>query len=373
LFDDLARTPITAEQKALLAKVPKVYVVDLGAFEKGINVVDMASGPAAVAAKLKPLVEEAQQVAGTNRGLIPSGAAQEVLDRSVDRAAVNIGENVQVIRPSGNWHSSNAPTTAELAAMDPLDAIYARMVIPKASKEEIATFLSGYAGADRELAARMLAEGSVHNSFPAIIANAKKVNEQIESILAASGAQRSDFLMVVDKDPGGSTHLVSYLFGRANQMQPGNYISARGLNEMIANGSARGKVVAYMDDTIYSGSQASSMLDSNISSFMPFRKVIVGGLGAYDKGLTAIGGTHLSQVGKATVAVADRYQPFYSTANPFFGNLDAAAQARVRGIGGYEGFGQIQGSQIWAYMYPDNNLNFFGPQFAGSILRLPGP
>ena len=373
LFDDISSQQITPAQRQLLSKIPKVYVVDVGAFTKGVNIIDASSGPEAVASKLQSLVKEAERVASANPALLPTGVAQDVLTGSVDRAATALGPNVKVIRESGNWHHTSMPSAGELSLMDPVDALYARMMAPKATKEEIAKFLTGYAGEDREMAARMLAEGAHNNSFPAIIAKAQQVNEQINTILRANGANKSDFLMVVDKDPGGSTHLVSYLYGKANGLESGNYISSRQLNKMIADGTARGKVVAYMDDTIYSGSQAAGMLDSNVSSFMPFKKVVVGGFGAYDKGITRIEGTHLAKVGKVSVATADNYQPFYSSKNKFFGQLGVDAQARVRRIGGSEGFGSVQGSQIWAYMYPDNNLNFFGPQFAGSVLKLPGP
>lgn len=373
LFDDLTRVALTAEQKAVLQKVPKVIVVDLGAFEKGINVVDFATGSDAVAAKLTSLADEAATASGKHTGLVPTGAAKAVLDDAVDTAAQQIGKNVVVVRPQGTWHSSTMPTPDQLSAMSPVDALYSQIVVPKASKEEIANFLSGYAGTERELAARMLNEGAVHNSFPVIIAKARQVRQQIEQILDQSGAGMSDLLLVVDKDPGGSSHLVSYMFGRANGLPSENFISSTRLNQLISSGQARGKVVAYMDDTIYSGSQTSGMLESNINQFANFRRVIVGSLGAYDRGLSSIAGTHLAKVGKATVATVDRYVPFYSSSHPFYGSLETPLRTKVHNIGGSAGFGDIQGAQIWSYMYPDNNLTFFGKQFAGGILRLPGP
>jgi hypothetical protein len=115
------------------------------------------------------------------------------------------------------------------------------------------------------------------------------------------------------------------------------------------------------------------MLDNNISSLMPFKRIVVASLGAYEKGMQSIRGTHLSSIGKVEVATAATHQPFYSSKNPFFAGLNSSQQSAVKGIGGSEGFGSVQGSIIWSYMYPDNNLSFFGNQFSGKVLRLPGP
>lgn len=170
LFDDLSSTQLTLGQQKLLAQVPHVYAVDVGAFEKGINVVDLSKGPAAVSQKLDQLLAEAEKVRAANPGLLPTGVAREVLSGAVDRSAAAIGPNVQVIRPSGAIKVPHAVPEAELSAMSDVDAIHARIDVPKASREEIAGFLSGYAGQDRELAAQMLADGAVHNSCPVEVA-----------------------------------------------------------------------------------------------------------------------------------------------------------------------------------------------------------
>lgn len=372
IFDDLSTTPLTQEQKALLAKVPNVYVVDLGAFEKGINVLDTAKGPQAVAEKLSKLVAEARDIAGQNTALVPTGVAREVLSGSVDKAAASIGPNVKVIRLAQNPKISNMPTPEQLSIMEPHDAIHTVWNTPKASKEEIATFLSKYAGEEREIAAKMLAEGAVHNSFGAMMGKAAKVHDQLAGMLQRSGMSVDDLLLVSDKDPGGSTHLISYLFGQANGLSSKNFISARKLDQLITSGGARGKAIAYFDDTVYSGSQAASMLDSNVSSLMPFKKVVIGSLGAYQKGIDKLKGTHLASVGKVEVATASVHQPFYSTKHPFYASLSPQAQSAVKNIGGSSGFGDVQGSLIWSYMYPDNNLDFFGSGFSNKVLHLPG-
>jgi hypothetical protein len=67
------------------------------------------------------------------------------------------------------------------------------------------------------------------------------------------------------------------------------------------------------------------------------------------------------------------HHPFYSNDHPFFSSLPSSSQYKVKSIGGSEGFGSIQGSLIWPYMYPDNNLTFFGSQFSGGVLHLAGP
>ncbi len=81
----------------------------------------------------------------------------------------------------------------------------------------------------------------------------------------------------------------------------------------------------------------------------------------------------MSQIGKVDVAVADLHYPFYSNEHLLFSSLGRNAQNKVKSIGGSEGFGAIQGSLIWPYMYPDNNLSFFGSKFSGGVLHLPGP
>jgi hypothetical protein len=255
--------------------------------------------------------------------------------------------------------------------MEPVESIYRRIVIPKASKEEIAQFLSKYAGEERELAAKMLADGAVHNSFPALVNKAVAMHRQVTEALSGSGLSTRDLLIVSDKDPGGSSHLVSYIYGKVNGLSSENFISTRGLDKLVANGGSKAKAIAYLDDTVYSGSQAADMLDSNISAFMPFNKVIVGSFGAFEKGVNKLRGTHLGKIGKATIATAQNHHPFYSPQNPFFGQLRPSQQSVVRNIGGSGGFGDVQGSLIWSYMYPDNNIEFFGSRFSGSVLRLP--
>src|SRR5262249_52909270 len=146
LFDDLSAASLTEPQIAALRKIPNVYVSDLGAFERGINIIDVAKGPEAVSSKLAKLVEQAKQVSTAEQGLIPTGAAKRVLEGEVDRVANQIGKNVKVIRPPTSIQIQNMPGASELADMEPVESIYRRIVIPKASKPEIAQFLSNYAG-----------------------------------------------------------------------------------------------------------------------------------------------------------------------------------------------------------------------------------
>lgn len=378
LFDDLSSTTMSPATLEALKKVPKVYVVDVGSFERAINVIDVAKGPQAVAEKLSTLLTEAKAIKAkySDRlwvGSIDSGVAKLTMTESFDAAAQAIGPNVHVIRPSQNLSIPNATAASDLAQMSDIDALHSQYNVPKASKEQIANFLSGYVGEERELAARMLAEGAVHNSFPVMVRKAVDLHTKLSSALRQSGLGMNDLLVVSDKDPGGSTHLVSYLFGKANGMPAENFVSNQRLNKMIASGQAKGKAVAYFDDTIYSGSQMASNLEGNISGLMPFKKVFVASLGAYEQGVNKIKGTHLGSLGKVEVATSSTHQPFYSQSHPFYSRLGSSQQYTVKNIGGSEGFGNVQGSLIWSYMYPDNNLTFFGSKFSGSVLHLPGP
>ncbi len=378
LFDDLSSTTMPPATLEALKKVPKVFVVDVGSFERSINVIDVAKGPQAVAEKLSVLLTEAKAIKAkySDRlwvGSIDSGVAKLTMTESFDAAAQAIGPNVHVIRPSQSLSIPNATAPADLARMSDVDALHSQYNVPKASKEQIANFLAGYVGEERELAARMLAEGAVHNSFPVMVRKAVDLHTKLSAALRESGLGMNDLLVVSDKDPGGSTHLVSYLFGKANGMPAENFVSNQRLNKMIASGQAKGKAVAYFDDTIYSGSQMASNLEGNISGLMPFKKVFVASLGAYEQGVNKIKGTHLGSLGKVEVATSSTHQPFYSQSHPFYSRLGSGQQYTVKNIGGSEGFGNVQGSLIWSYMYPDNNLTFFGSKFSGSVLRLPGP
>jgi hypothetical protein len=373
LFDDLSTTPISQANQQMLSKVPRVYVVDVGGFEKAVNIIDVSKGPQVVAEKLSRLLEEARAIRDKNPGMLASGIARETLQSGVDNAAKTIGENVKIIRPGNNLQIQNATAAGDLAKMDDVDALYAQYNIEKATKPQIANFLSGYVGEERELAARMLAEGAVHNSFSVMVQKAADLNQKLTEALNGSGMKMSDLLVVSDKDPGGSTHLISYLFGKVNGLSSDNFISSQGLNQMIAGGQVKDKAIAYFDDTIYSGSQATQMLNNNVSSLMPFKKVVIASLGAYDKGVQSIKGTHLASLGKVEVTTSSNHQPFYSQNHPFYSQLGGSQRNAVKQIGGSDGFGSVQGSLIWSYMYPDNNLTFFGPQFSGTVLRLPGP
>ncbi len=378
LFDDLSSTTMSPATLEALKKVPKVFVVDVGSFERSINVIDVAKGPQAVAEKLSVLLTEAKAIKAkySDRlwvGSIDSGVAKLTMTESFDAAAQAVGPNVHVIRPSQSLSIPNATAASDLARMSDVDALHSQYNVPKASKEQIANFLSGYVGEERELAARMLAEGAVHNSFPVMVRKAVDLHTKLSTALRQSGLGMNDLLVVSDKDPGGSTHLVSYLFGKANGMPAENFVSNQRLNKMIASGQAKGKAVAYFDDTIYSGSQMASNLEGNISGLMPFKKVFIASLGAYEQGVNKIKGTHLGSLGKVEVATSSTHQPFYSQSHPFYSRLGSGQQYTVKNIGGSEGFGNVQGSLIWSYMYPDNNLTFFGSKFSGSVLHLPGP
>ena len=373
LFDDLSSTPISQANLDVLKKIPNVYVVDVGAFEKAINVIDVSKGPQAVAEKLNTLLSEARQVQAANPGMLATGVARQTLVGSVDEAAKAIGANVKIIRPSTSLQVPNAVSAGDLAKMSDVDAIHTQYNIPKASTDQIASFLSGYVGEEREMAARMLADGAVHNSFPTMVQKAVDLHSKLTDMLGKSGVNMRDLLVVSDKDPGGSTHLVSYLFGKVNGLSSENFVSTQRLNKLISAGQVKDKAIAYFDDTIYSGSQTTGMLDGNVSSLMPFKKVVIASLGAYDKGIKSIQGTHLASLGKVDVASSTLHQPFYSEAHPFYSQLGSSQRNMVKNIGGSEGFGSVQGSLIWSYMYPDNNLAFFGSKFSGSVLRLPGP
>ena len=387
LFDDLSSTPLTTAQKDLLKKIPEVYVVDVGAFEKAVNVLDLSAGVDGVSTKLAALMTEARQVSAANPVLMPSGVARQVLSESVDEAAKAIGGNVKVIRPPSSGKAiltssseikpgmveagANAPLAA--AVSSEVEAVHAGFNTPRASRDDIAQFLSGYVGEERELAGRMLAEGATHNSFPEMVRKASALKIELEGGLKANGMTMNDLVLVTDRDPGGSTHLISYLFGKVNGLSSENFISTSQLNKLITTGGAKSKAVAYFDDTIYSGSQTTGMLDNNISSLSPFKRIIVASLGAYEKGINSIKGTHLASLGKVDVKTAAMHEPFYSNKNPFFAKMSPSAQYSVKSIGGSEGFGSVQGSIIWSYMYPDNNLHFFGSKFSGGTLKLPGP
>ena len=165
----------------------------------------------------------------------------------------------------------------------------------------------------------MLSEGAVHNSFPVMVKKAIDLHSKIADALGKSGMKMSDLLVVPDKDPGGSSHLISYLFGKANGLSPENFVSTQRLNQMISSGAVNNKAIAYFDDTIYSGSQASGLLDSNVSSLMPFKKVVVASLGAYDKGVASIKGTHLGSLGKVEFATSSMHQPCLLYTSPLSG------------------------------------------------------
>src|SRR5258708_3905526 len=128
--------------------------------------------------------------------------------------------------------------------MDPLDAIHAQMSVPKTTKTEIASFLSQYVGEERTLAARMLTEGAVSNTYATMLEKAGELHTKVQGQLEAIGLSTEDLRLVSDKDPGGSTHMISYLYGRANGLSPENFISARGSRRLAQSGAASKLAIA---------------------------------------------------------------------------------------------------------------------------------
>lgn len=361
IMDDLMRTPLTAAQREILKKIPKVQIIDTGAFESGINMLDMAQGQDAVRTKLLQLTEQARTWRASYPSATPQDIARQVLYGNVDRVAHSLGPNVRVVHLDS---VNSAPLS--------VDDLYKEMIHVKGSKQAIADYLGRYSPEDRAVLARFLTEGTSYVNFTELMERSRQLNKHILEQLAAKGVDPKDVVYVTNADPGGSSHMVSYLYSRANHVPSEQFVSMKQLQEMAANGTAKNKIVVYLDDTVYSGDQAFGLLNANAGLFGQFKQTVVGSFGTYPQGVETLNKTWLATSGKLDFYYLETKTRLFSPSNEFYKSLSPSEQIILQAAVGRYGHKDTQAQQAWTFMVPDNDVEFLR-RFVQSVFDIPGP
>src|SRR5262249_54593731 len=132
---------------------------------------------------------------------------------------------------------------------------------------------------DRELMARLL-NAMDFKGFTALARESEELNTRIAEYCRQRGLDPTkDVIYVVGVDDieqkegkafrasAGSGALMSYVYGRANDIPGDRFASYPALKAMQERGELKGKLIVYLDDTIYSGNQVSTMLGTSLKDF----------------------------------------------------------------------------------------------------------
>jgi hypothetical protein len=319
----------------------------------------MAQGPKAVAVKLARLIHSAKTMEGAG-ALSPQELAERYLSESRQQALAQIGDNVELKTPMRQAHVEIHGTPSDST----IDQIYDKLVQIKGTKQQVFNFLTRFDDEqERELAARVLADGADYKSFRQQLDRAARLNDKILQLAKSKGVDPGKILFVTDLDAGGSSHMSNYLYKQANNVPSSQFVSENELREMAKLGNLKDKMVVYLDDITYSGSQGKTALWKLPAA----KEIVLGFAGAYTKGIEDIGpklgvNQHLLYV--------DHLQGLFGDASEFNQALTPEERIVLNKIVGGQGFGTVGAAQAMSHMFPDNDVDLM-KDFADQVLNLP--
>jgi hypothetical protein len=380
LFDDLSSIHLSPEALNTLRSVGKVHVVDLNAFEKGINLLDFAQGQQAVKTKLTALVCEAKVMLQQSP---PSISTQQVMDhlfnKAVDKAARSIGTNVQIVRPAvAEEAPSSMPPNAPL--MDQIDALHSNLNQPKATIGEIAAYLRQQPAEDREATARLLTEMPQVFSLKDMFGMARELHQRVTETMLKSdqGASR---IYIDGVAQGSSQDMVAHIYQRANKLTGQDILTRQEQRKLTDQNQAGDKTLLRVDDAFYTGSSQQQTLTLDSRRLQGFGGVIAGGLAAMRNAELTIraaqGISRLSVVSARALPWCSELRLSDAECMP---TKELNKYNRLLGETGYRHFHYDDNRQeyssdtapaaiIWPHSVPDNNLELFR-KFAHEVLHL---
>ncbi len=370
IFDDVSKSALSQQQRLALSQIDNVTVADLNAFERGVNFIDFAKGNEAIVAKLRALLNDLPVEQRTASSL---EAADYLLRGAIQRSELAASRNVTIVRPPENLHVPGMPDQTALAAMTHVNYLHTLLSSPRWSRDQFAEFLARYPIEARDMISQMVVDGSTYYSLANIVRRLSQLNRELRASLDNIGSDWSHVNLVTDLDSGGSAHLMTYLFSQVSDAPVNTFVSQNLLRQRMASVAPNQRTInGIIDDTIYSGTQQRNLLGTDVFSNADY--VLIGSLGHFRTGMDAVLGAR--QNGLIVNSITEHHN-FYSEQNPFWASLTSRAQQRIaRDLadpGGYGGFGQVQGSLIWSYMFPDNNVSLFQSNFSGNTLGLASP
>jgi hypothetical protein len=373
IFDDCSKNQLTAEQRQVLSKIDTVKIVDTGAFERGINLIDMAKGPDSVAKKLKQIIQETRQ----NKAASSSDAVQNFLNAG-QKQALQLGANIEILNPNPNFGReislfNNVDATGPTAKPSDSEILntYNQLVKTKSEKQNIWKFLEDLPKDHRALAADLFLQGGQYRSIASQLESATVLHDQVLAKAKSLKINESDIIYVTNADPGGSSHMTTHLYKEANHVNSKQLASLQQLKKMDAAGQLNNKMVVYLDDISGSGDQARDMLERAGNDIPAGKHFVVALLGAFRQG-TELANAYLRSMPKdASFIAAKQYEGLFSGENSFFKALPDQQQLDIHKIGGHLGHKQVAAAFANSHMVPDINVGLF-EDFARQVLHLPG-
>lgn len=189
LLEDLSTIKLNSAAKDVLQRIPDVNILDLNAFDKGVNLIDLSLGVVSIRQKLAKLTKEAKSIRDINPRMTPQEVATQVLDGAVETAATKLGANFKVIRPP-QVHDLKTKHQSE---PDPVKALHAEIVVPRASKEDIASYIANLSRNQRLSVATLLTDTARFHSFPSMTTQALGLHRKMQH---ANTLQKFDGVVV---------------------------------------------------------------------------------------------------------------------------------------------------------------------------------
>lgn len=375
VLDDLSSTNISAQQKQILSGVERIKLMDLGAFEKGVNFIDMAQGVREVRGKLAGLVREAAAIKSSDPSLTTAQAVDRIFHGAVDKAAQELGPNVEIIRPiarKGSVDSQTLPAANRPENMpEDVAALWSDYSQDRWSKQALASQFKPnfYATPEqRAMLGRVLTEAVTYNSLHDTVQKAMRMGASLQY---EPSMEYKEPLLVLGLDDGGSSHMMSYIFGKVNKLPAENYTTIEALQSR--GKTPFGKVPMYVDDMAYSGDDA---VTARKTTLRPFDKegVIIGLLsGAYEKGHRRLTSLAAPEDSGMVLLMPELHFGIFSPSNKFYAGLSPTERPQLESLLYAEdgSWGKIGATHIWPYMSPDNAIHFVS-MFARGALKLPG-
>lgn len=296
VFDDMSK--MSAEQRKFLASLSQnnpLMVADLNGFSRGMNVEDFAvtamTGNAdSMNAKLVGIMKEVEAIKAKNPGMtdeaavaqyLKSGNSQVLKQEGGGQQAIQMREDASIARRReilGNTGYSDSqmidrlydhatrPMVDEQAVRQYLADIATTFEIAQARRAKEGLPPLKHTVGEYQSAAMMALEHNTHfNDYPTMVRQMQGLDNSIKENLRASGLGDEDYLIVTGVEPDGSSHLVTHLYGKANNIPPERFISVDEL-KALKNDPERakkvlgGKRLVTLDDYRNSGQQQAEQL-----------------------------------------------------------------------------------------------------------------
>ena len=258
VVDDVSKMPEAGRQALLQAqKTHNVVLVDVNSFDRLPNVLDFALGQPAVESKLRNLLADIKQHRAGNPLLSEEESIQQILRQPFEDAKAQLSAQA----PEGSLPIRilrSVPVAPESA--------FRQSVQP----HDVQNFLEREFGNQeidqRIAAAEMLAQDVQFYSLKTLVPALQDLHGLIKESARQQHLKADDDIFVVATDGHGLSYqaasetFITHMYLRANGLSPDKVLTFNQLQALARSGNLGSERVVALDDAIYSGNQASSLL-----------------------------------------------------------------------------------------------------------------